>query len=507
MSKKAAERCALAAVIALIIYSLACFYPAAWSPDSSRVIFPVFRKIKEGEIARLVMTDNQGKVIREVARVENESDLLSPAAWSPDGKWIAYMKLVRTKVVVGDDKGEFEYLFSLVLQAAESGKEQIIRRATVREDKNDVWAGNFMYGAQWAGDSRGLAVMRMNKENPGLLMLDLNGKVQSEIPLAGEATLQTIAVSPDGTCLAYLKELEQDGADKQYALCLQSRSDGKTREIARFLDPDSSVPPCPPVWAADSQTVFFVVLRKDKDEKTTSMLKRYELKSGQVETVWQEERLWVTGISLARDADTLAVSFMKDKKGDSVCGIYVMNTKGRELTALHYANELFWATSMSPDGRWVAFCPVVEFEGKEWSLGAIVSSDGSELKFFLPDQKMAKQIPQLLGDRLAATLKALGLEKQANSSPELLTKLMPLLDKLANESHAPVIKEATAFGKAYFWAEAIADTPLAQREAMAGEARKHLAAFSAAYPGHAVIPLLEEQIAEALRAEPEKKAE
>lgn len=33
----------MAALIALMIYCLACIYPAAWSPDSKKVVLPVWR--------------------------------------------------------------------------------------------------------------------------------------------------------------------------------------------------------------------------------------------------------------------------------------------------------------------------------------------------------------------------------------------------------------------------------------------------------------------------------
>ena len=507
MEKVRSERYALAALIALVVYGLACVFPAAWSPDSSSVIFPVFGE--EG-IERLVLTDPSGTAIREVARVDPEKAALSPAAWSPDGKWIAYMKLEETP----DGRA-----FSLMRQEPRSGKERCILKESVAEE--EAWEINQYYGPQWVRGSKSLAVARMVQEVPEVAVVDMKGKVQQQIPLVGDLAQLKWAVSPDGRYLAYVDRVAEEKRVRRVVIVRDLRSDAD-KQITLDAGPEGPGESeigsqgeamfCPrPVWSADSRSLYFGAVEGDPDDKPVGLVKQFTVETGETRTVWKREGALAASISLSTQSGRLALDTMTD---DEVVGIEVVRPASGEATPIHFESGLcHYSTSISPDGKWVALC-LGNDEEPETFVGAMISSDGASLRFFVPDAKRGKLIPDIVRNRLEAALETLPMEEYfqkadiASDGPLSeadLKRALELLDRIAEEKKAPLFGEAIAYAKVAFSLQVLENNPPAERARLAQLARDELGRFMAAYPNHPLAAELQGKIDELLKQDAQEQ--
>ncbi|MDP6438925.1 MAG: hypothetical protein QGH74_04745, partial [Candidatus Brocadiia bacterium] len=251
MRERKTRLAVLAAAVAVVVFVLgACIFPVAWSPDSKRVVFSIPLADPDKGMAhglamadRLAMVDLEGKMIRDVARVgDSENESFSPAAWSPDGKWIAYFRF-EPKPAEGaldpdhPEEDEATILVSLMLQEADSGKEGIIFQEDVPKDNYD-WGANALYGPQWTADSKALMIRNMSAAQPGLVVLNLQGGIVLDVPLDDELGRVTAALSPDGASLAYLRRLPFKDFDWQWEICVLDIKAGTTRVLGQGVSED-----------------------------------------------------------------------------------------------------------------------------------------------------------------------------------------------------------------------------------------------------------------------------
>ena len=479
MKSKVSERCALAALIALVVYCLACFYPVAWSPDSKKLVFPVFG---EDRIAALVMTDLSGKAIRDVARVPAgvKDTTLSPAAWSPDGKWIAYFKL--TKKLQNDVE---TISAELMLQAADSGNDRLLLGFSYPKGKDELF-GSELYGPGWLGDSKTLTIESVSAGKPVVLLVGLDGKIQREIPLPADGIArQTAAVAPDGKSLAYFEQAEE----KTATLVVSDITSGKARKLAPtkvYVTPFLR-----PVWSADSSTLLYVSMA---GEDGHGQLRKIDVQTGKEKVLWQPENVVVVyGISVSAATDWIAVDRVIEPDKGQVYMTNVINATTGEVRPVSYGSlDMNLSMSISPDGKWVAFCPSGGDKRKAPVFGVIVSNDGAQMNFFLPDPKLKEKIPKFMSNRLGAAftasgaleqLKKDGVDAEDVKTPEQAAAVGAALDKFAAGQTSPLFRQASAYGKVQAYFEMIRNQPAADRAKYAGEAQKIIDAFLKDYPG------------------------
>ncbi len=508
-TRNIAGACAIAALIALIICWLGCIYPAAWSPDSQKVVFPVFGK--QG-IEALVMTDLSCEPIREVARVEPKKAALSAAAWSPDGKWIAYFKFEPNTEPGQPEPPKMgrakRLLSSLILQDAASGKEQCILKSEARR-ADDAREANAAYGPQWLSDSKGLAIRSTSEQAHGLLVLDLSGKVQREIPLEGKLPLRTASLSPDGLYVAYLGQPPEE-AEEQAGVYLYDVREKKALRVAAFALPDQVELWPPPAWSPDSRSLYFATQEKLDEGGKVGLVKCHTIKTAKTRTVWEKPKAKVYRISVSAGTGLLAVDYA-DEVHDSLA-IDVVSPVSGEATPVHFGGDEQPAlsTAISPDGKWVAFCPSVQ---REVWLPAIVSSDSGALNFFVADPETKKYIPGIVRERLKGALRAAGAEEQLKAAGEGLSQMPPeeavkkaleILDRIAGEQKAAIFREAIAYHKVALCIKVMEAEPPEVALKLSDAAAAQLEEFLKAYPVHPLAPELKEKLNQALAEKPEE---
>jgi len=482
MRRRISERCALAALIGLVVYCLACFYPAAWSPDSKQVVFPVFG---ENGIERLVITDLTGKAVREVARATQKTAALSPAAWSPDGKWIAY---IRFTLAAGDRDGPVMTGYSLMLQDAESGKDRSL--LTIKtpggEEAN---SSDALFGPWWSRDSKTLAVQDRAKGRHDILLVGLDGKVRRKISLPKkELPVRTLSLSADARFVAYVKPRKKDKDRQDTAVYLYDVGKNTTKQVGAAAPGEKHMSPRQ-VWSADSR--FLYVGAADEDKKGGAV-EQIEIQTGKKKTVWRKRESLVYGISVSAGGDRLAVDYAVE--GDDCTAIDVVDLRTGKATPVHFGQgePPHFSTAVSPDGNWVAFCPGVKEDKKERYMGAIVSVDGSQLRFFVPDRELEPVVPKIVEARLGAALKRSGINEQLEKAgvpvdgavAPHIEKIKAVLDKAAAREQAAIFREAIASARVGLHLTLMEETPAAKRPDRAPAVRKEIDAFLRAYPGH-----------------------
>jgi tricorn protease len=150
-------------------------------------------------------------------------------AWSPDGKWIAYLT---------DVTGQGEIA---IRPSDGSGKEEIL---TNNEDK-------YFYYPQWSPGSDKLAFSDNDKI---LWYLDVKDKKLTRVDSSAWNEIHDYSWSPDGLWLAYSK-VSANGFSSIY---LYSLKDGKSTDISTGMDDDHD-----PAFSADGKYLYFVSARNE----------------------------------------------------------------------------------------------------------------------------------------------------------------------------------------------------------------------------------------------------
>ena len=513
-------RCMLAALIALAVYALACVFPAAWSPDSSKVVFPVFvedRKSKGGPeeqtgVRGLVMVDLAGKVIREVARTDPAKAMLSAASWSPDGKWIAYMTFEQASPAgqggAPESQPSSRWKTSLVLQQAATGETRpLVSWQSGLPQGEEARLLNERGGAQWQADSKALVVRRPTQDRVDLVLFDLKGKALREVPLTPDS-YRTGSFSPDGKHFAYVEKLTGDKV-QQIVLCIRNLAGNETREVKYATLERSAEEFHPPlVWSSDSRFLFIPAKEAAEGVKDgCGVLRRYGLETGKTDTPWRRNNCEIAGISLSADTGTLALDYIDN--AHEVLGVDVCDPATGKTAPIYYGGTepYHLSTSISSDGKWVALCPSAQETDTISFVGVIIPVAGGPMRFYLPEPAKAGHVPEICALRLrGALLVGVGGDVKGEEpvtldvdTVEQAEKVLAVIDGMEHDKALARFPEAAAFGRAFVYAHLLGRGDKVDRDKMTVTARKYLSDFRAAWPDHPAGDYIENMVETALK--------
>ena len=238
-----------------------------WSPDGARLAYTGRSHEQHGSATlRILPVDGPG-VVRDVCTMP---DGISRAAWSCDGRWIAFNSRTRdaryeAKDVSWQPPRRIDRFFSRL-----NGEDWIFDRPqhvyVVAADGTDVprnlTPGGFQHhGVAWLADSSGIVTSAQRHDTWDCdLAQDLY-----LVPLAGEITALThhtgrydaASVSPDGSLVAF-RGIDNPRLDPQNARVGVMRIDGSDRRwISEHLDRTFMSMSCdqPPVWLDDETLI------------------------------------------------------------------------------------------------------------------------------------------------------------------------------------------------------------------------------------------------------------
>lgn len=459
---------AMTALIATVVYCLACMYPPAWSPDSKKVVFPI---LGDKGIVGLVMTDLKGNPIREVARVDTNKSgaMVSPAAWSPDGKWISFLQLEPgTNEATGSGVG------ALMLQDAATGKQKSIFRIEYAEQEER----DFVFGPGWLEDSKALAVGRIADSNAAIIVVGIDGTIRKEIQIpADKWACSSASLSPDGEHIAWLQKQDES---KTFLVFLRSLKSGGERLLGTNVVEKAADIIARPAWSADSRLLYIPA-----SDSGTGRVVQVDIRKMRTTIIFEKPGCRIFGIDVAAKAKTVAVSF---GRSDTI-GIEVLDVGKGRIVPVHFG--LCLSTSLSPDGQWVAFCPAGKDDGKETYGGCIVSADGAQMNFFLPTPEFGAVVGDIVKNRLAEAAEAAGIKLQGEVAPgeKGVEAIAAMCDRAVRSKDVPIFREAIAYAKAELLLKAASDHP-----EHVGAAEKAVKAFLKAYPKHVLGPELKEKL-------------
>ena len=493
MGRGISERRALAAVILPAVLCIACTFPAAWSPDSTKVVLPV---VERGGVKALLMADPSGKVLRPVARVRGRGARLSPAAWSPDGKWITYLAC---SVDPKSTSPAPVTLWSLTVQDAETGKERSVSAGKVSApmDKLPGWMqANVERGPCWLPDSNRLAVRRAAASGAVLTVVDLDGKVGLDVPLPrGQLALATVTLSPDGKRMAYLSPApgEDGAAPGRATVHVYEIGSGEARQLG-IIEPG---PPVAPGWSGDSQAVFVAA----HDAKTgAGVVRRIVVKTGQAQTVWEKRPAVVSGANGCGGVGQLVVHYrVEDKKGGAYGGSDVVFLGKDRAIPVHFDEGRHCGGRTSPDGKWAAFTTFAGSDAKAArGTGVIVSAGGVPVRFVAAGPRGAAAVRAIAEQRARLAWRAGDFEKQLHKAGirtdavaelEHAVTIAAALDRMVTRQTAAIFVEGIACARVNMYLRLL-DGKASRERAKAASAE--VALFLKTFAGHPLGPRFKE---------------
>jgi len=219
-------------------------------------------------------------------------------------------------------------------------------------------------------------------------------------------------------------------------------------------------------------------------------------------------------VGVARDIGLLVLDCKLDTEPDETTTIGILDPQTGQSTVVHASNEdvSHVGTAISPDGRWVAFCPALEDEA---FIGAIVSAGGGDIRFFVPEGAPDGAVADVVRERVETSLELLevkealedaGVEESEALDPERLPAALEVLDRLTAETDSALYRETLDYARVMLHLSVLEDLSADERDDFEPRARAALDRFEERYPGHPLLPELRDELEAALRKseEPEE---
>jgi Tol biopolymer transport system component len=216
-------------------------FDPAWSPDGRSIAYSRLLSTEDAERAQIWVTAADGSGARPVSREPREGWVDSEPSWAPDGQRIAFIR---------ERPGGKGTLSTLISAAATGGDERRIAEITSEFDTS-------FETVAWSPDGSRFLVTQtatfgdISGEHPSLYLVDVaTGRRGRLLRNAGEGSW-----SPDGTRIAYrgFRRCELDHCDEVYT----ANADGGGRRRLTYNDAIDTQPS----WSADGQRIAFASSR------------------------------------------------------------------------------------------------------------------------------------------------------------------------------------------------------------------------------------------------------
>ncbi len=505
---KISDLAALLAFAGLLIYGLACVYPVAWSPDSKKAVFPIFSK----EVIRgLLIADIDGKIMRRIAGEDTGEKAFSPAAWSSDGKWIAYLKFTpekpekdgAEKIPAAGSKKE-KINVSLMLYDVETKSAMSIFEFPATGDLEKP----MQYPPQWTEDSGKILVVSDGETASSCTLVDLQGKTlwsRTFPTLSDEKGIPSSSMSPDGKHFAWVERCAEVH-EKASVHLLDIGAGSEPESIGKInlhSQKDNDIA-ARIVWSNDSKKIYVA----DYDEEK-GILKCFGTEKREWSTVFKEEKATLAGVGVATGSSRIVIDCIyKKEERQGGCKIAVLDLKDNSVYKTFPTAPFHYSTSLSPDGKWIAFCAMGKNEtgskgSDEYFMGCFLSVEDGELRF-LEQHLSNKEVD-------AANLRRneLGVAFSLSGAASRLEELKPgkwenpvlaeiglcikEIDAFNVGYKGDVYKEALAYFKVDFCLDGLGRSTADEKAAVAEESEKRLGEFRKAYPKHPCLADLDKR--------------
>ncbi|MCX8038416.1 MAG: hypothetical protein N3D11_15430 [Candidatus Sumerlaeia bacterium] len=406
--------------------------------------------------------------------------ILSPVAWSPDGRWITY-----TNLIIGEKKSDSD--------SGVVGTELWIVSPDTLERRRLLATSDTLSGPAWAADSKALYVMLYSDKgakgrSAALQHVGLDGSARviaqfenTQEPEGGSLTAP--ALSPDGSRIAAMRDgttvviLDTNGklirslaVDKAQHLDWSPDS----RWLAAMLDGGGQGPN---VQFFDVQTSDTFVLDARfqgvtwlPGSRRFVSIKRVETGDGgarfslavmepgtPVREIADHPVLAETGRPLVVSRDGTLIYFAHNEDEKPLSMIRCMNLTNGETKTVYETPGLVVPWALSPDGKRVAFRESPRGDGALQSVAGVVNTGGSGEAVFLPvtDKQLAEIVTgyaKMIRQAAADTASLEDIRKAAAASDHVEKLLAafrrdfpksPLLapcEKALNDARAEVVK-------------------------------------------------------------------
>jgi len=276
---------------------LGSYYSPDWSP-SGRYVAVVSEErgpVRGGFTlrARLRVRDLETGEDRLVA---SDLDINSPR-WSPDGRSILVAGLDRTSERE-DDPGA---IYSIDVESDEA--EVVVQLP-----------GNRGVTPVWLRDGESIAYVHEGR----LLLREISSGRETELYRDPDLAVQPLAVSPDGSQLAFAVAADSQPGRKWTIeqggrLMMMPVSGGPIRQLA-VIEEIGGIRHL--VWSSDGQHVLFV-----QDRKGDSTLWRVPIEGGDLEKLWEVD-VWFTGkFDLAPGGDRIVFTVYEQRRSNRLHGV------------------------------------------------------------------------------------------------------------------------------------------------------------------------------------------
>lgn len=457
-----------------------------WSPDSQNVVVQLGPE--EGEHG-LAILDVSGRFVRWVARAEGPGTLFTEAAWSPDGRRIAYVRVEERQTErAGGDTVEYS-IVTVFAQNAESGEQHVLRSTEHVLDRDSI-TSLIQLTPRWIGGSGTVLIGDPTESAP--LLVDLDGTTRGLPMPSGDRGWGTPA--PDGKLVAYVERRSPAG----YSDLLVGRRRTIARPVARLMLDLPEKPPgqasslddlgdafvhSAPIWSADGRFIVVQGLTNTTAGKPVGVAYRVEVRTGKVNVAWQDEAARPHNVSVSADGSVVGVSY--GHRGDGGGGVAVSRPDmGERVNVFASRRSGPSLSSVSPDGRWLA-CSIDE------SMILLIGTETGALRACPVDRHPPERTLDLIRERAMASLEDMGVAEAlvgARANPEAalsrdeLPGFMAALDAAARDHPGPIQRQAVDYARALVCIAVARGLPADEAGEVRRDAEAHLDAFLAHEP-------------------------
>ena len=527
-------------LVVFVVVGLSCV--PGWSPDSKKVILPVMEGVKGDytPVKSLVICDLSGKKVRKVAE-RQEKEALSMASWSPDGKWIAYMRQKFIGPGKSANKAKKIHL-QLMLQNPGDGSEKAIREWAFPPTKwnivrkEPITTGTYVQGPRWVSQTGMLAVPAYWREVPRVLFINRQGEIVENVPLVSLMPLASFKVAPDGQHIAYLQDAESKSYpryERTATVYVKNVSTGTRKAVGRikiFVGLGRAYHVCNGLaWSGNSKNVYVVSNSMSSRQAGQGKVLRFNVESGAQTTVWEKKDYLVSGIALSPRKGVMAVRYMGRFNREEIWSAELIYPKTGKVWAAPAGLQVGSFFSLSPDGRWIASMISLKRLDRSFPrLGFVssISSTGSQgTRYYIPPKFRGKEIVKKMGkangkNRLRELLrihKSMGCGKKDEwgvlgkrldgndatpgkyiDSPQEFTDVMRVVKRMAKTENHPRKKRAIILLGIFKGMYGLEEEKTTGRAKLVALVRQALEKFIKDYPHHPSALQLRNKLEEAV---------